>query len=416
MYSIDAERAVLGSCMIDRVALDEAMDKLTVDDFSTANKNVFRVIRRLYEKNETVDAITVSERLQGNPIEFTAELATSVPTTQNAPHYIKIVRDCSQRRKLHELGVQLQSQSVDINIDIEAIVDFAEKEALSVNIQDNSIISMPEIVNKTLDYIEKCHNRKGPGGIKTGFWDLDYILKGLQPGTLTIVAARPSMGKTALALNIASHVGINGQHKTLFISAEQTSTQLLIRLLSTRCRIDANKIRLGQLTDEDWRSLANEAVKISGSSLVIDDKTAPKVSGIRSAARKTKAELIIIDHLTELWRERKKDDRIEHEANVRDCKRLAKDLNVPVILLQQLNRACEARKDKRPMLSDLKETGAAEETADTVIFIYRDGYYNPETKRKNIAEVIVAKGRDTGIGTIELLWMPQYTRFMNIER
>jgi replicative DNA helicase len=416
MFAIDAERGVLGSCMIDRIALDEVMGKLTIDDFSTANKDVFRAIRRLYEKNETVDAVTVSERLQGNPIEFTTELATSVPTTQNAPHYIKIVREFSQRRKLHELGLQLQSKAFDIETDVVDIVDYAERESLGINLHDNSITPMPEIVDKTLDYIERCHQRKGPGGIKTGYWDLDYLLKGLQPGSLTIIAARPSMGKTAFALNIASYAAIDHQHKTFFASAEQTQEQIVTRLISARCRIDNNKIKLGQLSDIDWETVTKEAAVIANSCLVIDDKTAPKVSGIRSKARKEKVELIVVDHLTELWRERKKDDRIEHEMNVRDCKRLAKDLNIPVILLQQLNRACEARRDKRPMLSDLKETGASEEVADIVMFLYRDDYYNPESKKKNITEVIVAKGRDTGIGTIELLWMPQYTKFSNLER
>lgn len=415
MYAIDAERGILGSCMIDKTSLDEAMDRLSENDFSPANKRVFQAIQELYKKGETVDVITVSERLQNNPIEFTTELATSVPTTQSVPYYIKIILEYSQRRKLHELGLQLQSKAFDTKTDVEDIVDFAERESLGINLHDNSITPIPEIVNKTLDYIEECHQRKGPSGIKTGFLDLDYLLKGLQPGSLTIVAARPSMGKTAFALNIASYTAIDHQYKTFFVSAEQTSEQIIARLISARCRIDSNKMKLGQLSDSDWVTIVKEAAVISDSNLIIDDKTVPKLSEIRSKARKTKAELIIIDHLTELWRERKKDDRIEHEQNVRDAKRMAKDLNVPVILLQQLNRLCETRKDKRPMLSDLKETGAAEEVADIVIFLYRDDYYNPDSDKKNITEVIVAKGRDVGTGTVKLLWLPQYTKFRDME-
>jgi len=415
MYAIDAERGILGACMIDKASIDEAMDRLNENDFSSANKRVFQAIQELYKKGETVDAITVSEKLQDNPIEFTTELATSVPTTQSAPYYIKIILEYSQRRKLHELGLQLQSKAFDTKTDVEDIVDFAERESLEINLHDNLITPIPEIVNKTLVYIEKCHQRKGPGGIKTGFLDLDYLLKGLQPGSLTIIAARPSMGKTAFALNIASYTAIDHQYKTFFVSAEQTSEQIIARLISARCRIDSNKMKLGQLSDSDWVTIVKEAAVISDSNLIIDDKTVPKLSEIRSKARKTKAELIIIDHLTELWRERKKDDRIEHEQNVRDAKRMAKDLNVPVILLQQLNRLCETRKDKRPMLSDLKETGAAEEVADIVIFLYRDDYYNPDSDKKNITEVIVAKGRDVGTGTVKLLWLPQYTKFRDME-
>ena len=417
MFAIEAERGALGACMIDKIAIENVMDKLSADDFSMAHRGIFRVIQALYKRGAVVDTITVAERLQGNPIEFTSELAISVPTTQSVPYYVRLITEYSQRRKLHELALQIQSKATDISLDIEDIIDFAEKETLNINTPGDSIAPISDVVDKTLSYIEKCFQRKGPGGYKTGFWDLDFMIKGLQPGTLTIIAARPSMGKTAFALNIASNIGVNNQNKVLFISAEQTNTQLTTRLLSARCRIDGSKIKLGQLTDEDWKSLANESAKISSSSLIIDDKTAPKVTEIRSKARKTKAVLVIIDHLTELWREHKREDRVEHESNLRDLKRMAKDLNIPVILLQQLNRACEGRtKSKRPMLSDLKECGAAEEVADIVVFLYRDDYYNPDSNKKNIAEVIVSKGRDIGTGTVELVWLPQYTSFYNIER
>lgn len=416
MYASDAERGALGSCMLSKTALDEVMDKLNEDDFSINHRGVYRVIKYLWEKGFAVDAILVAEKLQGNPIEFTTDLAMSVPTTQSVPHYIRLIAECSQRRKIHELGLKLQSMAMDQNKEIDDVLDFAEKEALNINAPGDSIPSMPDVVDQTMNYIEMCFKRKSPGGLKTGFRDLDYLLKGLMPGTLTIIAARPSMGKTAFALNIASNIGINNQKRVLFVSAEQTSTQITTRLLSSRCRIDNNKMKLGQLSDDDWKNLSSEAVKISNSGLVIDDKTAPKVTEIRSKARKVKADLVIIDHLTELWRERKKDDRIEHEQNIRDIKRMAKDLNIPIILLQQLNRGCEARKDRRPILSDLKETGSSEEVADIVIFLYRDDYYNTESDKKNIAEAIVAKGRDCGIGCVELIWLPQFLCFLNLER
>lgn len=416
IYAIEAERSVLGACMLEKGVMEEVLEKTSGEYYSPSNRKVFEVIKALHNDSKPVDIVSVAEKLPGNSYEFTSDLAISVPTTQNVSYYINLLTEYNQRRKLYELGMQLQNKANDTNSDIDSILEYAEKESLSINLHCNDIDTMPEVVEKTLSYIEECHKRKGPGGVKTGFWDLDYMLKGMQPGTLIIIAARPSMGKTAFALNISSHASIKDKHSTIYISAEQTKEQLTTRLLSSRCRIDSNKIKLGQLTDQDWRSLSREASIIANSNLLIDDTTNPKVSEIKTKARKHKADLIIIDHLTELWRERKKEERIEHEANVRDIKRMARDLNIPIILLQQLNRACELRSNKRPILSDLKETGVAEEVADVVIFLYRDEYYNKNTSKKNITEIIIAKGRDIGIGTLELSWVPQYTSFYNLER
>ncbi len=416
--------------MLDNNVIIEIFDILNKEDFyELQHQAVFEAIYELYKNHETIDIISVSEKLKAAKLldciggfEVIANLVDMVATTSSAVNHAKIIKDKSMRRKMINAARNIADMAYNHD-DIETIVDTAEKDILGINQQKkDSFSQLSEILVTTMNQLEmRCQNRGQISGLSTGFHGLDFKLGGLQNSDLNIIAARPSMGKTSLAIDIAITTSCIKQIPTAFFSLEMSKEKIVNRILSSWNLIDNQKIRLGTIEGEDWQKIGKGLGMLSESKLIVDDTPNIKATEIKSKCRRIKNKmdglgLIIVDHLTEMWRPHKGTDASEHEQNVRSLKRLAKEMNCPVILLQQLNRGVESRTDKRPQLSDLRETGAAEEVADVVMMIYRDDYYNPDTEKKNIAEIIIQKGRDVGTGTIELAWLGQYTKFANFER
>jgi replicative DNA helicase len=422
-HSIESERSVLGSCLLDTEAIIETLSKLVEDDFFLQrHKQVYRAIKELSAKGDPVDIITVSNHDKEIEFQYVAEMASTVATTSNAVHHAEIVYNNAMLRNIIKTTSEITKQCYTGNMDVQEIVAQAETEMLKVNrIVTNKVATIEESLSSALSQLEDRYRRNGEIiGRATGFKTLDNKLGGLQNGELYIIAARPSMGKTSLAENIATHVSITSNLPVVFFSMEMSKERIVDRMISSYGNIDANKIKMGLINDDEWGKVINIAGQLGNSKLYIDDTPNVKALDIKAKCRRIKASkelgLVVIDHLTEIWRPMGGKDVQEHEANVREMKRLAKEMDCPVILLQQLNRGVEHRADKRPQLSDLKETGASEEVADVVIMLYRDDYYNPNTEKKNIAEIIITKGRNIGTGTIEMAWLPQYTKFAELYR
>lgn len=428
--AVEAERSVLGSMILDSNVIMDVAEIIGSDDFySLQNREVFQAVIELYGRQQPIDIITVSERLKQRKklelvggIEYIVGLTDMSATSSSAVPHARIIHEKSQRRRLIRVSDEIIDMAYNHD-EIENIVDKAETGILGINRKDGeSFSSLEQTLVNTVGLLEqRCRNRGQISGLSTGFAAVDYKLGGLQDSDLIIIAARPGMGKTSLAVDIATHVSCIRQIPTAMFSLEMSKEKIANRILSGWNLIDNQKLRLGTVDDSDWDKIGRSLAPLSESKLVIDDTTNIKASDIRARCRRIKSRmgglgLVVVDHLTEMWRPRKGNDTSEHEENVRCMKRLAKELNCPVILLQQLNRGVEGRADKRPMLSDLKETGAAEEVADVVMMIYRDDYYYPDSDKRNIAEILIQKGRDVGTGTVELAWLPQYTKFANLER
>jgi replicative DNA helicase len=428
--NLQAEQSVLGACMIDKEIVYDVLDMLDSDDFyHDGNKEIFKAIHKASNTIDKVDLITVSEKLRDEGIldhvggiEYLSHLMSMVPTTSNALNYSKIVLDNSKRRNLITTAQKILKQAFE-NDEVVDIVDAAEKEILSINERKQTDIPTPqEMAFKALNMLEERSKNKGQvTGLKTGLKDLDDKLMGLQDGDLIIVAARPSMGKTSLAEGIATNAALYKNKTVAFFSQEMSQQQVVDRIYSSHGLIDSETIKLGTLNDTHWERVGKITSALSESKYIIDETPNIRASEIRSKCRRIKKKygdlgLVVIDHLTEMWRPKKQDPRIEHEENIRACKRIAKEMGCPVILLQQLSRGPEQRQDKRPLLSDLKETGSAEEVADVIMLIYRDEYYYPDTNKKGVAEVITAKNRNGQIGTTEVAWVGKNTAFRNLER
>lgn len=428
--AVEAERSVLGSMLIDSGVIMDVAEIIGADDFyNLQNREVFIAVIEMYNRQQPIDIITVSERLKERKIlelvgglEYIVGLTDMAATSSSALPHARIIREKSQRRKMIKASTEIMEMAYN-HEEIENIMDKAEKEILSINQKESEgLYSLEQTLVSTIGLLEqRCRNRGQISGLGTGFAAIDYKLGGLQDSDLVIIAARPGMGKTSLAVDMATHVSCVKQVPTAFFSLEMSKEKITNRILSAWNMIDNQKLRLGTVEDSDWEKIGKSLAPLSESRLIIDDTPNLKASEIKARCRRIKNRmgglgLVIVDHLTEMWRPRKGNDTSEHEENVRCMKRLAKELNCPVILLQQLNRGVEGRADKHPMLSDLKETGAAEEVADVVMMIYRDDYYYPDSNKKNIAEILIQKGRDVGTGTVELAWLPQYTKFANLEK
>lgn len=428
--AVEAERSVLGSMLIDSSVILDVAEIIGADDFySLQNREVFIAVVEMYNRQQPIDIITVSERLKERNrlelvggLEYIVGLTDMAATSSSALPHARIIREKSQRRKMIKASTEIMEMAYNHD-EIENIMDKAEKEILSINQRESEgLYSLEQTLVSTIGLLEqRCRNRGQISGLATGFAAIDYKLGGLQDSDLVIIAARPGMGKTSLAVDMATHVSCVKQVPTAFFSLEMSKEKITNRILSGWNMIDNQKLRLGTVEDADWTKIGRSLAPLSESRLIIDDTPNLKASEIKARCRRIKNRmgglgLVVVDHLTEMWRPRKGNDTSEHEENVRCMKRLAKELNCPVVLLQQLNRGVEGRADKRPMLSDLKETGAAEEVADVVMMIYRDDYYYPDSNKKNIAEVLIQKGRDVGTGTVELVWLPQYTKFANLEK
>lgn len=432
--SKEAEQSVVGSMIMDREAVIMASEILVREDFYYQDCGIlFESMLELYNEEAPIDVVTLQNRLrekdvpeQLKDISFVGEMVTSVPTSANIKHYANIVKEKSMLRRLIRVNEDIANQCYLGRDSLEGILADTEKKIFDLlqNKGHTDFVPIKQIVINALEKIEQASKTKGNvTGIATGFMDLDYRTSGLQPSDLVLVAARPSMGKTAFVLNIAQYVAFHTGLCTAIFSLEMSKEQLVNRLFSLESRVDAQLLRSGSLADSDWEKLIEGAGTIGRSNLIIDDTPGISISELRSKCRKYKLEhdlkLIIIDYLQLMSGSgRSKSDSRQQEISdiSRSLKGLARELNVPVVALSQLSRQVEQRPDHRPMLSDLRESGAIEQDADVVMFIYRDDYYNKDTPDKNIAEIIIAKQRNGPIGTINLVWLPQYTKFANMEK
>ena len=432
--SIEAEQSVVGAMLMDKDAITAASEMISGSDFyQSAYGIIFDSMVELFNEGKPVDLITLQERLREKDVppeiaslEFVRDLVTAVPTSANVKYYAQIVADKAMMRRLIKLNEEIENVCYAGKEPLEAVLEKTEKSVFELLQRRNTgeYVPIRQVVLNALERIEKASKNKGTvTGIPTGFIDLDYKLSGLQPSDLILVAARPSMGKTAFVLNIAQYVAFKKNRSVAIFSLEMSKEQLVNRLFSLESQVDAQALRTGNMKDSDWEKLIEGAGIIGQSKLIIDDTPGISVSELRSKCRKYKLEndldLIIIDYLQLMTGSvgRSSESRQQEISEIsRSLKGLARELNVPVIALSQLSRAVESRPDKRPMLSDLRESGAIEQDADVVMFIYRDEYYNKDSEYKKQAEIIIAKQRNGPVGTVHLAWLGEYTKFANLSR
>ncbi|MCR5416042.1 MAG: replicative DNA helicase [Pseudobutyrivibrio sp.] len=430
--SLEAEQAVIGSMIVDRDVITTCSEILVKDDFYHQQYGIlFDAIVELYNTNQPVDEVTLQNKLKEKGAspeiasqEYLQGLVLGVPTTVNAKNYANIVKDKAVLRSVIKVNQNIENMCFEGTEEVETILNQTEKDifALVQNRGESDYVPIRQVVMNALTKIEQTSKQKGSvTGIPTGFIDLDYQTAGLQRSDLILIAARPSMGKTAFVLNLAQYITIHEHLCAAIFSLEMSKEQLVNRLFALESRVDAQKLRTGNLQEADWEKLIEGAGKIGNSRLIIDDTPGISISALRSKCRKYKMDqgldIIIIDYLQLMTGSGRSESRQQEISDIsRSLKALARELNVPVIALSQLSRAVEQRPDHRPMLSDLRESGAIEQDADVVMFIYRDDYYNHDTELKGISEIIVAKQRNGPIGTIELAWLPEYTRFANRDR
>ena len=431
-HSTEAEQSVVGSMLLDQEAIAQAMEIVTAEDFYHKQYGIlFEAMTNLYSEGKPVDLVTLRDRLQEMDVppeimspDFLRDLITAVPTSTNVRFYAQIVQEKAVLRRLIRVNEEIAGQCYAGTQKTEDIMEDAEKKIFQVLQTKSSADFDPikDIVLRALDRIEMASRNKGNvTGLATGFTDLDYKTSGFQNSDLILIAARPSMGKTALALNIAEYMAFRNDVTVAIFSLEMSKEQLVNRLLSMESRVDAQVLRNGNLTDNDWAQLIESAGIIGRSHLIIDDTPGISVSELRSKCRKYKLEhnlgIILIVYLQLMAGGKKAESRQQEISDIsRSLKEIAREMQVPVVALSQLSRAVEQRPDHRPMLSDLRESGAIEQDADVVMFIYREDYYNHDTERKDVAEVIIAKQRNGPIGTVELAWLPRYTKFANLQK
>lgn len=434
-HNDEAEKSVLGSMLIDGDAIMTASEILTPDDFYQKQYGVvFGAMTELYNRGTKVDLITLQNELRKKnsapeiaDMEFVRDLLGAVATSANIKYYSKIVKEKSTLRSLIREAQSVENLAYEDSQPVEDILDESEKNMFRIFEQRNTSEFVPirQVVVDTLNTIEKASRSTGNvTGISTGFADLDYKTSGLQKSDLILVAARPSMGKTAFVLNMAEYMAFRKNKHVAIFSLEMSKGQLMNRLLAMEARVDSQNIRNGNLSDEEWARLVDAASVIGGSNLIIDDTPGLPVRELRTKCRKYKLEhgldIVMIDYLQLMSGSgsRGSDSRQQEISEIsRSLKALARELDVPVVALSQLSRAVEQRTgDHRPILSDLRESGAIEQDADVVMFLYRDDYYHKDSEMKGICEVIIAKQRNGPIGTVNLVWLPDYTKFMSAER
>ena len=431
-HNMEAEQSVVGSMFMDREAIVVASEIVQGEDFYNKQYGImFDVMVELNDEGRPVDLVTLQDRLREKDVppevysvEYLKELVTSVPTSANIKYYAGIVAEKSTLRRLIRLNEEIANNCYVGKESLEDILADTEKRVFDLVQRRNTgeFVPIRQVVMNAMDNIEKAsHNQGNVTGVATGFLDLDYKTAGMQPSDLILVAARPSMGKTAFVLNVAQYVAFR-QNKTVAIfSLEMSKEQLVNRLFAMESKVDSQHLRTGDLSDTEWEKLIESAGVIGKSNLIIDDTPGISISELRSKCRKYKLEhnleMIIIDYLQLMSGNGKSTDSRQQEISdiSRSLKALARELHVPVIALSQLSRAVEQRPDHTPMLSDLRESGAIEQDADVVMFIYRDDYYNKDTEKKGIAEIIIAKQRNGPIGTVELVWLPDFTKFANLD-
>lgn len=428
--SVDAEESVLGGILLDITALDRVVEVMSVDDFyRESHRKIFRAMLALSEKNEPVDLITLTDTLRGRGdlqdvggATYLAELVDRVPSAANITHYARIVREKAVMRSLITVSTEIAGRCYDGQEDIEHFLDEAERLIFDVSEKRirPSFYKVGDMIMDTIKTVEQLYERKElVTGVPTGFLDLDRITAGLQPADLIIIAARPSMGKTSLVLNMAQYVALHANRTVGIYSLEMSREQLVMRMLCSEARVDNAKVRTGYLGERDFPRLAMAASRLSEAPIFIDDTPAQNVLEMRAKSRRLKREadvgLIIIDYLQLMRGLTAQENRVQELSEIsRSLKALAKEINVPVIALSQLNRQVEQRADKRPVMSDIRESGAVEQDADVIMFIYRDEVYRPDSPDEGVAEIIVGKQRNGPTGTVRLAFRREYTRFDNL--
>lgn len=432
-HSIEAEQSVIGSMLMDRDAIIAASEIVTAGDFYQHQYGVmFEAMLELFNENLPVDLITLQNRLKEKDVppevsslEFVRDIITTVPTSANVKSYAKIVRDKAVLRRLIKINEDIANTCYAGKEPLENILASTEKTIFDLlqNRNSGDFVPIRQVAMNVLEKIEEASKNQGTvTGIPTGFIDLDYKTSGLQPSDFVLIAARPSMGKTAFVLNLVDHIAVKKGLPAMVFSLEMSKEQLVNRMLAMESNVDSQKLRTGTLSDSDWDAVVEGIGVIGNSKLIIDDTPGISIMELRSRCRKMKLEyglsIVIIDYLQLMSGSGKGGDNRQQEISEisRSLKALARELSAPVIALSQLSRACETRQDHRPMLSDLRESGAIEQDADVVMFLYRDDYYNKDTDMPNIAEVIIAKQRNGPIGTVNLVWRPEYTKFANMAR
>ena len=431
-HSVEAEQSVLGSMILDREAIVSSIEVLRAEDFyQQAHSEIYESITNIFAKDEPVDLITLSEELKKrNTLEsiggimYIANLSEGVSTTANIKYYCEIVEEKSTLRKLIKASNEIIAQGYDDEENIENIVEDAEKRIFDIT-QKRNHDGLEPIKTVLLDSFTKIEQLSqssgGITGLTTGFIDLDNKTSGMQKSDLILVAARPAMGKTAFSLNVVTNAALQGQGSVAFFSLEMSKEQLVQRMLSSESHVELQKIINGELTEDDWPKLVSSMGPLSQAGIYIDDTPGITLRELKAKCRKLKIEkgldLVMIDYLQLMSGEGREENRQQEISKIsRGLKGLAKEMDCPVVALSQLSRAPEMRTDHRPILSDLRESGAIEQDADIVMFLYRDEYYHEDSDKKNIGEVIIAKHRNGPTGTVELVFMGQFTKFLNMER
>lgn len=431
-HSLEAEQSIIGSMIMDREAIGIALEHIDQHDFYHPDlKIVFNSIVELHNRNNPVDLVTLQDQLKKDEsldriggVEYLSKLALSVPTSAHIKNYASIVKEKSVLRRLIKTGQDIVTDSYESKDELETILGAAEEKIFNImqNRKTEEFSSIGDLINPTLNMIVSAHdNGDAVTGISSGFIDLDTKTAGLQRADLVLVAARPSMGKTAFALNVAQHAAVKGRYSVAIFSLEMSKEQLVNRMLCSESMVDAQKVRTGSLEDDEWSNLLSGAAILNDSRIFIDDTPGITVAEMKAKCRKLKLEkgldMILIDYIQLMSGSGNGESRQQEVSEIsRALKGLAREMQSPVIALSQLSRACEARADHRPMLSDLRESGAIEQDADVVMFLYRDEYYDKESEAKGMAELIIAKQRNGPTGTVELAWFGQYTKFMNSTR
>lgn len=431
--NLEAEQAVLGAILLEKEAIILVNDIITPEDFyRVVHQKIFNSMKQITQSGEPVDLVTLTAELQKNQVldeiggvSYLTDLVSAVPTAANVEYYARIVEEKSMVRRLIKVATEIASTGYSSSEKVNQLVEEAEKRIFEISNKKSSrgFVVIKDVLEETIDRIELLHNNKGDiTGISTGYSDLDRITSGFQKSDLIIVAARPSVGKTAFALNIAQNVACRSSVPVAVFSLEMSASQLVQRMISSEGNIDGYKLRTGKLDgDNDWNKLTMAMSTLSEAEIYIDDTPGINIYDIRSKARRLKAEkgleLIVIDYLQLITAKNRSDNRQQEISEIsRQLKGIARELEVPVIALSQLSRAVEQRQDKRPMLSDIRESGSIEQDADLVAFLYRDDYYNSETENPDVVEVLIAKHRNGPVGKVELLFLKNYNKFVNFEK
>ncbi|WP_058830905.1 replicative DNA helicase [Paenibacillus polymyxa] len=432
--NLEAEQAVIGSILLQSEALITAMERVQTEDFyDKAHQMIYEAMIELGESGQPIDLVTLTSKIQDKGqlediggVSYLAKLAHGVPTAANVDYYAQIIEEKAMLRRLIRAATQIVSEGYSSGEDVASMLSDAERKIMEISNgrSGSGFIAIRDVVMEVFDRVELLHQNKGnTTGIPSGFVDLDKMTAGFQRNDLIIVAARPSVGKTAFALNIAQNVAVRAKETVAIFSLEMSAAQLVQRMICAEANLDANVMRTGEFKgDDDWAKLTMGIAALSEAEIYIDDTPGITVADIRAKCRRLKAEkglgMIVIDYLQLIHGRGKAGENRQQEVSEisRTLKQIARELEVPVIALSQLSRGVEQRQDKRPMMSDLRESGSIEQDADIVAFLYRDDYYNQETEKKNIIEIIIAKQRNGPVGTVELVFLKNYNKFANYER